>query len=239
MAWPFRSAKILSLLLFSSSASAASLDAYLSNRAGLNHFKDKQYFQSYQDFLKALEKEPLNPDLQMNLGATFVANEEWDKAEKAFMAAYAMSKGDSSREFLALFNLAYSRWQKSDIDKALEAYQKCLEIEPESLEVKTDIELMWQSQQGKGDGKKQDQKGGQGQDDKNKDQKDQDGKNDQKNKDRPYENGKKQQPKPFDSKDLSKEDVRKILNEISNQEQSIRAKEFDKGAKEHTYDKDW
>jgi len=33
--------------------------------------------------------------------------------------------------------------------------------------------------------------------------------------------------------------VRKILDEIGNQEQSIRAKEYDKGAKERNNDKDW
>ena len=238
MAWSLRSTKavVVAALFFPCVVHATSLDAYINNNTGLRHFKDKLYFQSYQDFLKALSTEPLNPDLQLNLGMTFVANEEWEKAENAFLAAYDMSKGDKPREFMALFNLAFARWQKGDIATALQAYQKALEIEPESLEVKTDIELMWQSQQGKGDGKGQG--GGRGQD-KDKDKKDQNDKdNKDKNQDKQYSN-QKQQPKPFDSKDLSKEDVRKILDEISNQEQSIRAKEYDKGAKERANDKDW
>lgn len=243
MAWTLRSAKILIPLLFLSTASpahAAGMDAFLNNNAGLRHFKNKLYFQSYQDFLKALQSEPLNPDLQINLGMTFVANEEWEKAEKAFMSAFDLSKGDKTREFTSLFNIAFVRWQKGDIDGALQAYQKALEIEPESLEVKTDIELMWQSQQGKGQGQ-QGQNGGKGdnQDNKKDQNKDQNKDDKQKNQDKQYENQKKPQPKPFESKDLSKEDVRKILDEISNQEQSIRAKEYDKGAKEHSYDKDW
>ena len=239
MAWSFRTAKAVGLaaLLIPSFAHAASLKAYIENNAGLRHFKEKMYFQAYQDFLKALAVEPLNPDLQTNLGMTFVANEEWEKAAAAFQSAYDMAKGDRAREFMALFNLAFAQWQKGDIDAALKSYQKALELEPESLEVKTNIELMWQSQQGKGQSK--DGKGG-GQGDDKKDQKDQKDQSDkEKNQDKQYSNQKQQQPKPFEGKDLSKEDVRKILDEISNQEQSIRAKEYDKGAKERGYDKDW
>lgn len=240
MAWSLRAAKAVTavLLFYPSLSQASSLKAYMDNNAGLRQFKNKMYFQAYQDFLKALGVEPLNPDLQINLGMTFVAQEEWEKAASAFQAAYDMAKGDKSREFVALFNLAFANWQKGDIDAALKAYQKALEIEPNSLEVKTDIELMWQSQQGKGDSK-QGKGGGQGDDKKNqKDQNNQNQNDKNKNQDKQYSN-QKQQPKPFDSKDLSKEDVRKILDEISNQEQSIRAKEYDKGAKERNYDKDW
>lgn len=249
MAWPIRSAKAVARAALVVAcgfagwrANAVTLKAFVHNAEGLRHYKDKLFFESYQDFLKALEEEPLNPDLQMNLGLTFAQNEEWDKAEKAFLSAYGLAKGDKQREFMALFNIAVMRGQKSDIDGALQAYQAALEIEPESLEVKTNIELLFQGQ-GKGNGKSGNQ-GGKG-DDKddsqkqNKDQKDKnDGKDNKDNKDKQYQQPKKQ-PNQFQSKDLNKEDVRKILDEIQNQEQSIRAKEYDKGAKERKNDKDW
>lgn len=238
MARTIRSAIIAILLFATCGARAASLQAYLDNITGLKHFKDKLYFQSYQDFLRALENDPLNPDLQMNMGLTFAQGEEWEKAEKAFQSAYELSKGDKEREFMALFNLGVARGQKGDIDGALKAYQAALDIEPESIEVKTNIELLWQNSQGQGQG--QGDKGGKGNDkdkDKDQDQGDKD-KDKNKNQDKNYEQPKKQ-PKPFQSKDLSKEDVRKILDEIGNQEQSIRAKEYDKGAKERNNDKDW
>lgn len=232
MAWSIRSSKtIIALaLLFALPAQARSLRAYLDNSAGLRHFKEKLFFQSYRDFLKAIEQDPLNPDLQNNLGITFMVSEEWAKAEKAFMSAYDLAKGDKEREFMALFNIAIARAQGGNIDGALQAYQRALEIDPDSLEVKTNIELLWQSQQGQGKGG---QGKGDGQDDKQEENQDQN-----KNQDKQYQN-QKQQPKPFQSKDLSKEDVRKILGEIQNQEQSIRAKEYEKGAKERGNDKDW
>src|SRR5262249_23878756 len=149
MARTIRNALIAAVFL-PTMANATSLRSCLDNMSGLSHFRDKLYFQSYQDFLHAIEHDPLNPDLQMNMGLTFAQNEEWDKAEKAFQSAYNLSKGDSERQFMALFNLGVAKGQKGDIDGALQAYQAALDIEPESLEVKTNIELLWQSNQGQG-----------------------------------------------------------------------------------------
>jgi Ca-activated chloride channel homolog len=245
MAWPVRTTKtlvVLTTVLLPFSASARSLKAYIENSAGLFHFQAKQYFPAYNDFLRALEQDPYNPDLHMNLGLTFEMNEEYEKAEKAYLSAEQLAGEDKARQFLALFNMAGVRAKKEDVDGALQAYQAALEIEPESLEVKTNIELLFQQQQGKGKSN-QDKKNGKGKDDKdqskdqNQDDKDKNKDKDQ-NKDKQYEQPKKQ-PQSFQSKDLSKDDVRKILDEIQSQEKSIRAKELDKGAKERKNDKDW
>src|SRR5262249_23999988 len=147
-AWPLRSAIVFFLLIFVNAAGASSLDAYLYNNAGLKHYRDKMYFESYRDFLKALNEEPLNPDLQMNLGLTFAQKEEWDKAEKAFVSAYELCTGDKQWQFMALFNVGAVRGKAENIEGALEAYQTALEIEPESFEVKTNIELLLQGQGG-------------------------------------------------------------------------------------------
>ncbi|MCB0407438.1 MAG: hypothetical protein KDD34_04480, partial [Bdellovibrionales bacterium] len=49
----------------------------------------------------------------------------------------------------------------------------------------------------------------------------------------------KKKPKPFDSKELTKDDVRKILEEIKNQEQKIRAEVYEGQGKDKPRDKDW
>ena len=77
----------LVLLFFvttSAMARADAFSAYWNNLMGVKQFQSKSYFRAYQDFLKALEVDPLNSGLQMNLGLTFLLNEEFDKAEKAF-----------------------------------------------------------------------------------------------------------------------------------------------------------
>ena len=138
---------------------------------------------------------------------------------------------------MARFNQAQLLGKAKKVDEALELYQKCLDIVPTSKEVKINIELLTQSQQGKGgsdqqQNKDQNQKGNQNQQQQNKDGKDQKDQKDQ-NKDgddkkdeqqkKEYQNSAKYKPRPFNGKELSEGDVKKILGEIKQQESKIRA----------------
>lgn len=218
-------------------ASASSLQAVLSNRRGIDDLKLKLSYPAYQEFLKALSNDPLNPRLHLNLGLAFAAGEEWEKAAQSFASAAELARSDKELQFDAYFDWALAATKKGDIDQALSAYQKALAIHPDSIEVKTNIELLWKGQ-GQGKGKSNDSKSG----DKNKNKKDSQGdqnKNKDKNQSQQQQQPQHQQPKPFRSKDLSRQEVRKILEEIKNQEQSIRAKEYDRKSKEPGDGKDW
>jgi len=205
---------------------AATVNSFVRNREGISSFKRKNMYQAYQKFTKALEDDPLNPELQMNLARVFEENEQYDKAEQGYRAALKLLPADSSRRFEAQFNLAGVLAKQKRIDDALGAYQAALELDPDSLEVKTNIELLWQGGGGgQGDGKQdqnQDQKGNdqqQGQGEQPKDQ--------------------RNKPKPFDSQHLTQDDVKRILDEIKNQEQNIRAQDYEKGQRERAKNKDW
>lgn len=215
-------------------ASASSLQAVLSNRQGIEDLKLKLSYPAYQKFLKALSNDPLNPRLHLNLGLALAAGEEWDKAAQSFASAAELAHSDKELQFDAYFDWALAATKKGDIDQALAAYQKALEVHPDSIEVKTNIELLWQGQ-GKGKGKSKDSKSG----DKNKDKKDGQGDQNKNKNQSQQQQPQHQQPKPFQSKDLSRQEVRKILEEIKNQEQSIRAKEYDRKSKEPGDGKDW
>ena len=67
----------------------------------------------------------------------------------------------------------------------------------------------------------------------------QDQKNDQGQNNKENEEKKKKKPQPFKSKELTKDDVRKILEEIKNQEQKIRAEVYEGKGKSQPRDKDW
>src|SRR6516165_6896960 len=123
---------LAAILAFASAADAATVKSWLRNREGLNKFDDKNYYQAYQSFLRALEEDPLDPELQMNLGRTFEANEEWDKAEAAYKGALKLIPEKAPRHFEALFNLAGVQGKEGKIDEALASYQAALEMEPES-----------------------------------------------------------------------------------------------------------
>ena len=216
------------LLLWAGSAHAVTLQSYWNNHKGVSRFNDKAYFPAYQNFLKALESDPLNPRLQLNLARTFEANEDFEKADKAYRGALRVLPENSDLRFEALFNLGNVDAKLQHIDEALAAYQAALEIDPESKEVKTNIELLWQGGggQGKGEGKdKKDQKEGESKG------------NQAQQPQEPQEQKKK--PKPFQSQELSKDDVKRILDEIKNQEQSIRANDYERGAKDAPRAKDW
>jgi tetratricopeptide (TPR) repeat protein len=221
-------------------AEAAPLRSYWHNREGVQKLEQKAYYPAYQTFLKALETDPLNPKIQLNLGRTFEANEEWDKAAATYKGALKLLENDPSLRFETLFNLGGVLAKQGKIDEALATYQECLDLNPESKEVKTNIELLWQGGGGQGNQDQKDQKDQKdNKDGKGKPQpKDGQGQGDKPQEPQEPKNGKKQ-PRPFQSQDLSPQDVKKILDEIKNQEQSIRAQEYERNGKEQGNSKDW
>ena len=223
-----------------SSVLASTVKSYWQTSLGVAKFAQKSYYPAYQEFLKALEEDPLSPELQMNLARTFEVNEEFEKAEKAYKGALKFIPEKDPLRFQALFNLAGALGKQSKIEEALVNYQAALELQPESQEVKTNIELLWQQGGGGGKGenkdKNKDEKGKDKQQPKDGEGKDKDQKQ---NPDQSDQKEPKKQPKPFQSQELTPQDVKKILDEIKNQEQAIRANEYEHNAKEAPRGKDW
>jgi Ca-activated chloride channel family protein len=231
---------LVGFVLGCSAAPATPLEAYWHNVQGLARFKQKSYYAAYQQFLQALDNDPFNAEILMNLALTFEVNEEYEKAEKAYLGALKFIPESSALRFAGLFNLAGVLGKQKKIPEALGTYQAALTLHPDSLEVKTNIELLWQQGGGSGEGKEdKDQK------DKGKDKsqpKDGEGNNKDQQKDQardPDQKEAKKQPKPFESRELTPQDVKKILDEIKNQEQSVRANEYERNVKEAPRGKDW
>jgi Ca-activated chloride channel family protein len=187
-----------------------------------------------------LSQAPFSTAVKMNLGLTFELNEEYEKAAKEYQSVAQATK-DPKMKFYAEFNLGRVYGELGEIEQALSHYQNSLEIKPESVETKTNIELLLQGGGGGGGkGKNKDKsKDGKGEGDEPQDG-DQDKQKQQgQNQDQQQQPQKKKQPKPFNSKDLTNEDVRRILDELKDQENRIRASEMQKGSKESPRDKDW
>lgn len=207
-------------------AGATTLDSYMRNREATAKFEEKSYNAAYKGYVGALEDDPLNAAVQLNIARTLEAGEDYEKAEKAYLSALQLLPENSQPRYQALFNLGNVRAKLKRIPDALEAYQAALAINEESKEVKTNIELLWQGGGGGGEGDQESQ-----------DQNDQKG---QGKNDKPQEGPEKPQKQKFQSKELTPDDVKKILDEIKNQEQNIRAQENDKGQKTGTRGgKDW
>lgn len=181
----------------------------------------------------------------------------------------AEQKNDTQGIFTVRYNLGVYYGALKKVTEALENYQIALDLHPTSVEIKTNIELLIQQQQqdqkqqqqnkdgdqkqksdGQGQDKNQDKKDGEdpnkdnpeNKDDKKDENKDKQDEKDGKDKEKPQDkqSSPKYQPRPFKGDQLSEGDVKKILGELRNQEQKIRAN-FDKKEKGKTKnnDKDW
>lgn len=208
------------------------------NNQGVDSLKQESSYPAYKSFVAALAEDPFNLYVQLNLGLAFLLNKEPEKAVKTFGTVVRLAEKDPELQFYGFFNAAVALAQEGQIEAALQNYQNALELRPDSVEVKTNIELLWQGEgQGKGKGEGKDQKEdpngkekGEGQG-KDKDKRDQ------------SENQEYQNSKPTKEKlgggALTKEQIQAILEELKNQEQKIRAEENEQGLKEAPNGKDW
>lgn len=119
----------------------------------------------YQKFVEALQYDPFLGSLHLNLGFSLELMEQADKALKSYREAekLAMSEKNLPLLFVSRFNQAQLLGKAKQVDEAIAKYQQALEVAPSSKEVKTNIELLIQSQQGggQGEGENKDSKGDQ------------------------------------------------------------------------------
>ena len=248
------------LLLFVCSFSLAagaetmSLRAIYLNRQATQLLKDQKPEEALGKWAEALASSPETPEIHLNMGLAFEALGQPEKAIQSFQTADRLAQ-DQEVQFLSRFNQGAIQQKAKKVDEALAAYHAALEVVPNSRETKINIELLIQDQQqqqkGKGEGESQPQQGNEGQnkDPKESDQKDK--KDDQKQGDQKQGDQKKKddqpkqyaknkpQPKPFESKEMDPSQAKKILGEILNQEQRIRAEYNKREVKEKPRDKDW
>ena len=230
---------------------ASQLHGIYLNNQGVQRFTKKRPVEAFDRFNNALADLPFSPEVHYNLGTAFLENKEYEKALSEYQQSMTLVRGQSKRElevrFKALFNSAIALTELKRVDEAIDHYQKALEIIPDSVEVKTNIELLVQQDGGGSGGEKDDKdqknKDSKGQKDPKDKNKDGDGDNkDQKDKPKPDQSKEpppKPSPRPFKSEELSQQDVGRILEELKRQEDQIRAKMQREGAKDAPLDKDW
>jgi len=186
---------------------------------------NENYSLGFQNLSKALVYDPDSSEIQNALGVLFSKSEQWDKALAAFQIAEKLASSPDE-QFSARFNIGVVHHAQKNVDPALQAYLKALEIKPESKETKINIELLIQSMQGQGNGDgEKSNNASESQNDFNQDP-------------QKYKES-KPQPKQFQSKELSEADMKRILDELRNQEQKIRTEFNKREQKERIREKDW
>jgi tetratricopeptide (TPR) repeat protein len=228
---------ILSFVLISQTALAIPFSPYNYYATGMVkiYLMLKKYEMAQSEMLKALRRSPLQPELHLNLGIAQMGLGHLSRALGSFRMAEELAQ-DEGMKFMARFNQALVLTIDKKIPDALEMYQKALEIDPSSKEVKTNIELLMQQQQGQGQGEGEDQEK------KDQEPKDGDESKDGKNQKEPQKFNESQSYKPKDEQEnLSEGQIKKILEEIKRQEQQINNSEIRQKQmhKESANEKDW
>ncbi|MBC7420382.1 MAG: tetratricopeptide repeat protein [Bdellovibrio sp.] len=252
------SAAFLILSMLGCNASITPLESLVRDQAAARLIKQSLNEKALDQYIKILETSPDEPRVHLNIGVMLNQTQKPDDALKSFQLALKLAedKKDLAAVFATRYNLGSYYGALKKVPEALANYQAALDVLPTSKETKTNIELLIQSQQ-------QDKKSGdQGENKENQDpdqKKKEDGKNqenkdnkkdgDQKKPDDPKDGKQpeghdnkgspKYQPRPFKGDQLSEGDVKKILGELRNQEQKIRANFDKKERKETKNEKDW
>lgn len=206
------------------------------NREGVTHLQSGDVTQALAKWSEALTVSPQDTRLHYNVGTGLQILNKGEDAESSYNVVLKSSQASLQERFACEFNMGVMAQAAKDVDRALQHYQAALDLAPDSRETKINIELLIQ------------QGGGGGQGDQNKDQKgqgkkdqEQDGQGDKDKDNKPKEYAKNPPPqKPkFKSEELTPSDVNKILGELKQQEQRIRAEFNRKESKEQKGDKDW
>lgn len=245
--------KLLALLLLCGcSRQYPSLQSLYTDYRAARAIKGERYEDALEIYFRLLENDPDRAGTHSNVGVLLNMTQRPEEAAKSLLYArrLAEQQKDSAALFTVNFNLGTYYGQLRKVPEALASYQAALELRPDSLETKTNIELLIQQQQ-------QQKQGEQGQPDQNNPSQGQnrpppdgspppDAGNDKQpddgrqKKDDKKESSAKYKPRPYQGDQLSEGDVKKILGELRNQEQKIRAN-FDKKEKGNSKgnEKDW
>ena len=212
--------------------------------------ENKDLEEAEKQLIEALKGDPLNPILHFNLGVVYYLQKNFKRAVRSLKDADELASSQDQGgqlSFMARFNQAMVWSEMKKLNEALKSYQMALELDPTSIEVKTNIELLFQNQQNSQDKSESEDESGESEDNQENQSSDSSESDEEQDSDQSEERDDEKQnqpedqpePKDFENEQLTREQVKKILEELKAQEQRVRAKEFDKNTTEVPDGKDW
>lgn len=111
------------------------------NQKGNEHFKNKRYESALDAYRKAQIRKPDQPETRYNLGTTLYQMDQFQEAEANLNQALqnAPTKELKARGW---YNFGNTQYRLGQFDKAIEAYRKTLELNPEDKDAKFNLELL-------------------------------------------------------------------------------------------------
>ena len=200
-------------------------------------------------YRKAIEKKPESFDAAFNLGDALYKQKKFKEASNQFQTL-ASNQKDKQKLAQTYHNLGNSLLQSNKLEESIEAYKNSLRSNPEDMATKYNLafaqdKLKKQKQQQKNQKQnkqnkdQKDNKDKKNKDKKNQDKNKQDKQQQQQKQDQQKQNQKKQQA---NQNKISKEDAKRLLEAIQNDEKQVQKrlkKEKAKKSKKVNIEKDW
>jgi len=180
-------------------------------RRGNRQFRAEKYDKAQAEYMKAMEADPNNPQAVYNLGCAYMLQQN-DSAAVANFSKAAKMETDKQRRSMAYHNIGVVLQNRTQYDKAIEAYKESLRLNPSDNETRYNLALCQKllKSQPKNKNKQDQQKN-----DKNKDKEKQ--KQDDKK-----DNNKQQQQQ--DRQQMSRENAEQLLQAAMQEEKNTRRK---------------
>ncbi|MBT5954066.1 tetratricopeptide repeat protein [bacterium] len=224
------------VLIFSTHLSAVTISESLENNKAIDYAEDGHYDKSIETFSHLLTNEAITPKILKNLGDVYAKDQNMQKAEEAYLLAIPNLSPEDQRD--TYYNLGNIHYAKKEFDAAKKAYISALQLDPDHLLSKNNLELT--NYQIK---KLEKQKKEQEKDDPNKKK---DKKKKQKKKPKPEEMQKDEEVKKAKQQEKKKREEKKknaksILKLLEKKEQEARQKHLDRllPKNDQLVEKDW
>jgi Ca-activated chloride channel homolog len=219
------------IILFSVSSFAQSNKKLI--RQGNRLYENKKYTDAAISYQKAIEKQPNNTAASYNLGNALYKQNKMPEAIDQYNRLTSEGQTDKKQLAKVYHNLGNSYLQSQKFQESIDAYKKALRNNPWDMETKYNLALAQKMQKSSPQQKNQ-----------NNDNK-QDKKDKKENKDQNNKENEKQQKENSEQQQqvgkLSKEDAKRMLQAIQNDEKNLQEKlEKEKAdAKKVKPDVDW
>ena len=197
------------------------------------YYKSGDYTLAEETYRKAVQKANAAQG-NFNLGNAIYQQSRYEEALQQFETAARQSKDDKGRS-AAFHNLGNALYQQQQYDKSIDAYKNALRLDPEDLETKKNLalaqrKLIQQQQQQQQQQEEQNQEEQQEQEQQQQQQQNQ------------QQQNQEQEPSPSNAeeqRDLSKEEARKLLEIMEEEEKKVQEKVKKGQAKPTRSKKEW
>ena len=129
---------LIFIVLLAPSLHAATFSSYLATKKGNDALKNKQIQEALTHYSRALENQDNEADLLFNIGNAHYENQDFEAANKSYLAA--KNKGSQHLDMIH-HNLGNTAFQQKNYQKAVNYYINALKQNPQSEHTQKNLEL--------------------------------------------------------------------------------------------------